>query len=102
MPRYESYTESKISARAGYDTLGLSTFLTAGEKEVRAWQIHKGYTAPQAQGQIYRDSSAPIFLDNLSFDSKIPKSFLPHHKKAGTIRTASIFSYIQLSNSRVH
>ena len=33
-------------ARVGYDTLGLSTFLTAGEKEVRAWQIHKGYTAP--------------------------------------------------------
>lgn len=29
------------------------------------------------QGQIYRDSSAPIFLNNLSFDSKIPKSFLP-------------------------
>lgn len=33
------------------------------------------------QGQIYRDSSAPIFLDNLSFDSKIPKSFLPHLQK---------------------
>ena len=32
------------------------------------------------QGQIYRDSSAPIFLNNLSFDSKIPKSFLPHLK----------------------
>ena len=33
------------------------------------------------QGQIYRDSSAPIFLNNLSFDSKIPKSFLPHLQK---------------------
>ena len=33
------------------------------------------------QGQIYRDSSAPIFLDNLNFDSKIPKSFLPHLQK---------------------
>ena len=32
------------------------------------------------QGQIYRDSSAPIFLNNLNFDSKIPKSFLPHLK----------------------
>ena len=36
-------------ARVGYDTLGLSTFLTAGEKEVRAWQIHKGYTAPHTR-----------------------------------------------------
>ena len=33
------------------------------------------------QGQIYRDSSAPIFLDNLSFDNKVPKSFLPHLQK---------------------
>ena len=33
------------------------------------------------QGQIYRDSSAPIFLNNLSFDSKIPKSFLPYLQK---------------------
>ncbi len=40
-------------ARVGYDTLGLSTFLTAGEKEVRAWQIHKGYTAPQAAGDSH-------------------------------------------------
>ena len=42
-------------ARVGYDTLGLSTFLTAGEKEVRAWQIHKGYTAPQADIVSYDD-----------------------------------------------
>ncbi|WP_303267186.1 hypothetical protein [Streptococcus vestibularis] len=33
------------------------------------------------QGQIYRDSSAPVFLNNLSFDSKIPKSFLLHLQK---------------------
>ena len=33
------------------------------------------------QGQIYRDSSAPIFLDILSFDNKVPKSFLPHLQK---------------------
>jgi len=36
--------------RAGYDLLGLQTFFTAGEKEVRAWTIHKGDTAPQAPG----------------------------------------------------
>jgi GTP-binding protein YchF len=42
-------------ARVGFDILGLQTFLTAGEKEVRAWQIHKGWTAPQAAGVIHTD-----------------------------------------------
>lgn len=38
-----------------YDTLGLQSFLTAGEKEVHAWTIHKGWTAPQAAGVIHSD-----------------------------------------------
>jgi ribosome-binding ATPase len=41
--------------RAGYDLLGLQTFFTAGEKEVRAWTIHNGDTAPQAAGVIHTD-----------------------------------------------
>jgi GTP-binding protein YchF len=41
--------------RAGYDLLGLITFLTAGEKEVRAWTITKGTKAPQAAGKIHTD-----------------------------------------------
>lgn len=41
--------------RAGYELLGLQTFFTAGEKEVRAWTIHKGDTAPQAAGAIHTD-----------------------------------------------
>ncbi len=41
--------------RAGYQLLGLETFLTAGEKEVRAWTIRKGSTAPQAAGVIHSD-----------------------------------------------
>lgn len=40
---------------AAYDTLGLQSFLTAGEKEVRAWTIAKGTTAPQAAGVIHTD-----------------------------------------------
>ena len=56
-------------ARVGYDTLGLSTFLTAGEKEVRAWQIHKGYTAPQAAGVIHTDfEKGFIKADIVSYD----------------------------------
>ena len=41
--------------RAGYRLLGLHTYFTAGEKEVRAWTIHDGWTAPQAAGVIHTD-----------------------------------------------
>jgi ribosome-binding ATPase len=41
--------------RAAYDTLGLQSYLTAGPKEVRAWTIKKGSTAPQAAGVIHTD-----------------------------------------------
>ncbi|MHB1334200.1 MAG: redox-regulated ATPase YchF [Sulfuriferula sp.] len=41
--------------RAAYELLGLETYFTAGVKEVRAWTIHKGSTAPQAAGAIHTD-----------------------------------------------
>ena len=41
--------------KAAYDTLGLISFLTAGEKEVRAWTIEKGILAPEAAGVIHTD-----------------------------------------------
>jgi GTP-binding protein YchF len=41
--------------RAGYHLLGLQTYFTAGEQEVRAWTIHRGDTAPQAAGVIHTD-----------------------------------------------
>jgi GTP-binding protein YchF len=41
--------------RAGYALLGLQTYFTAGEKEVRAWTVHAGATAPQAAGVIHTD-----------------------------------------------
>ncbi len=41
--------------RAGYQLLGLQTYFTAGVKEVRAWTIHRGDTAPQAAGVIHTD-----------------------------------------------
>jgi hypothetical protein len=41
--------------RAAYDLLGLQSYLTAGEKEVRAWTIKQGATAPQAAGAIHTD-----------------------------------------------
>ena len=39
----------------GYDALGLMTYFTAGEKELRAWTIHRGDKAPQAAGKIHSD-----------------------------------------------
>jgi ribosome-binding ATPase len=42
-------------ARAGFHTLGLQTYLTAGPKEARAWTIPQGATAPQAAGVIHTD-----------------------------------------------
>ncbi len=41
--------------RSAYETLGLMTYFTAGVKEVRAWTIHKGDTAPKAAGVIHTD-----------------------------------------------
>jgi len=41
--------------RAGYELLGLQTYFTAGEKEVRAWTVRAGSTAPQAAGVIHTD-----------------------------------------------
>ena len=50
-------TESGLSRmiRCSYDLLGLISFLTAGEEEVRAWTIQKGTKAPQAAGKIHTD-----------------------------------------------
>ena len=42
-------------ARATYELLGLRTFFTAGPKEVRAWTVHAGETAPEAAGEIHTD-----------------------------------------------
>ncbi|TBH21741.1 redox-regulated ATPase YchF [Thermus thermamylovorans] len=42
-------------ARAGYRALGLQTFFTAGEKEVRAWTVRRGARAPEAAGEIHSD-----------------------------------------------
>jgi hypothetical protein len=41
--------------RAGYDLLGLQTFFTGGPKQVRAWTVRKGATAPQAAGVVHTD-----------------------------------------------
>ena len=56
--------ESGVGAliRATYHLLGLRTYFTAGEKEVRAWTIHNGDTAPQAAGVIHSDFERGFIL----------------------------------------
>ncbi len=74
-----------------YNTLGLQSFYTAGVKEVRAWTIAKGSTAPQAAGVIHTDFergfimaevvSYPDFVANQGFEGAKVKGFLRHEGK---------------------
>jgi GTP-binding protein YchF len=73
---------------AAYDTLGLQSYLTAGEKEVRAWTIQKGATAPQAAGVIHGDFERGfIAAEVVSYDDLIGAGSLPAAKAAGKVRT---------------
>ena len=59
-------------ARAGFHTLGLQTYLTAGPKESRAWTIKQGATAPQAAGVIHTDFERGfIKAEIVSFDDLV-------------------------------
>ena len=58
--------------RAGYSLLGLQTYFTAGEKEVRAWQVKVGATAPQAAGVIHTDFERGfIRAETIAYDDYI-------------------------------
>jgi len=73
--------------RAGYDLLGLQTFFTAGEKEVRAWTIHKGDTAPQAAGVIHTDfEKGFIRAEVIAFSDYIAFKGEPGAREAGKMR----------------
>lgn len=73
---------------AAYDTLGLQSYLTAGEKEVRAWTIHKGYTAPQAAGVIHGDfEKGFIAAAIVDYDDLTTAGSEQAAKAAGKLRT---------------
>ncbi len=66
--------ESGLNAliHAAYDTLGLMTYFTAGPKEVRAWTIHRGDTAPRAAGVIHTDfEKAFIRAEVIGYDDYV-------------------------------
>jgi GTP-binding protein YchF len=73
--------------RAGYALMGLQTYFTAGEKEVRAWTISTGDTAPQAAGVIHTDFERGfIRAEVIGFDDYIANSGEAGAKKAGRMR----------------
>ncbi len=88
----ESYgvSESGLSqlARVAYHTLGLQSYLTAGEKEVRAWTIPQGSTAPQAAGVIHTDfEKGFIAAAIVDFDDLVAAGSEQAAKAAGKLRT---------------
>lgn len=73
--------------RAAYDLLGLQTYFTAGPKEVRAWTIHKGDTAPKAAGVIHSDfEKGFIRAETIAFDDYIACNGEQGAKEAGKMR----------------
>ncbi|MCP2300523.1 redox-regulated ATPase YchF [Actinokineospora globicatena] len=74
-------------ARAGFHTLGLQTYLTAGPKEARAWTIPQGATAPQAAGVIHTDFERGfIKAEVVSFTDLVDAGSMAAAKSAGKVR----------------
>ncbi len=88
----ESYgqTESGLVQliHAAYGTLGLQSYLTAGEQEVRAWTIRKGFTAPQAAGVIHGDFERGFIAAQIvDYDDLMAAGSEQAAKAAGKMRT---------------
>ena len=73
--------------RAGYDLLSLQTYFTAGVKEVRAWTIPIGSTAPESAGVIHTDFQRGfIRAEVVSYDDFVKYKGEPGAKEAGKWR----------------
>lgn len=88
----ESYGQSESGLnqliRAAYDILGLQSYLTAGDKEVRAWTVKKGASAPQAAGVIHGDFERGfIAAEVVDYDDLMSAGSLTAAKAAGRLRT---------------
>lgn len=74
--------------QAAYQTLGLQSYLTAGEKEVRAWTIAQGSTAPQAAGVIHTDFERGFIAAQIvNYDDLVTAGSEAAAKAAGKMRT---------------
>ena len=74
--------------KTSYDLLGLMSFLTAGEPEVRAWTIKKGTKAPQAAGKIHSDIERGfIRAEIVSFDDLVREGSMVAAREKGLVRS---------------
>jgi len=74
--------------RAGYHLLGLQTYFTAGEQEVRAWTIHRGDTAPVAAGVIHTDFERGfIRAETVSYDEFVANNGWKGAREKGVVRS---------------
>ena len=90
-----------LLAKAAYKTLGLQSFLTAGPKEVRAWTIRAGSTAPQAAGVIHTDfEKGFIAAQVVDYDDLISAGSESEARKLGKVRTEGK-TYIMRENDVV-
>jgi len=88
--------------RAGYKLLGLQTYFTAGEKEVRAWTVRIGATAPQAAGVIHTDfEKGFIRAEVIAYDDYIQYSGEHGSKEAGRLRLEGK-EYVMADGDVVH
>ena len=73
---------------AAYDILGLQSYLTAGDKEIHAWTIKKGWTAPQAAGVIHTDfEKGFIAASIISYPDLVEAGSEQAVKATGKVRT---------------
>ncbi len=101
----ESYgqVESGLNqvVKVAYQVLGLQSYLTAGEKEVRAWTIKKGATAPQAAGVIHGDfEKGFIAAEIVEFEDLLAAGSLASARSTGKVRTEGK-TYVMQSNDVV-
>ena len=76
-----------VVIKASYDLLGLMSYLTAGEKETRAWTINKGTKAPQAAGKIHSDFERGfIKAEIVSYDDLVKYGSMTKVKEQGLVR----------------
>ena len=74
--------------KAAYQTLGLQSFLTAGPKEVRAWTIRQGATAPEAAGTIHSDFQRGFIAAQIcKYDDLVRLGSEKAVREAGLMRT---------------
>lgn len=74
--------------RGGYHLLGLQTYFTAGEKEVRAWTIHRGDTGPKAAGVIHTDFERGfIRAETVSYDDFLAHDGWKGAREKGVVRS---------------